>query len=173
MQSIGPGFFPRCLCGESALRLFHPMDARRCFPSLILSSLFSFCACLFQCVFGGMLASVYFVLVLLGTKFIVQAGVSSLRGVFSFVLFIAVLTLCFYCFNFTPLQCQLVKFCVCAEFLDTKLSGKPNFEIPIGVPTEARVTSNICNHTFYALIFLISCNFFKVFEAKKSTRSFG
>ena len=32
--------------------------------------------------------------------------------------------------KFTPLQCQLVKFCICAEFLDTKLSEKSNFETP-------------------------------------------
>ena len=37
--------------------------------------------------------------------------------------------------KFTPLQCQLVKFCISAKFLDTKLSEKPNFEIPEGVPT--------------------------------------
>ena len=32
--------------------------------------------------------------------------------------------------KFTPLQCQLVKFCICADFLDTKLSEKANFETP-------------------------------------------
>ena len=32
--------------------------------------------------------------------------------------------------RFTPLQCQLVKFCICAEVLDTKLSEKSNFETP-------------------------------------------
>ena len=32
--------------------------------------------------------------------------------------------------KFTPPQCQLVKFCICAELLDTKLSEKSNFETP-------------------------------------------
>ena len=32
--------------------------------------------------------------------------------------------------KFTPLQCQLVKFCICAEFLDTNLSENANFETP-------------------------------------------
>ena len=32
--------------------------------------------------------------------------------------------------EFTPLQCQPVKFCICADFLDTKLSEKANFETP-------------------------------------------
>ena len=32
--------------------------------------------------------------------------------------------------KFTPLQCPLVKFCICADFLDTKLSEKANFETP-------------------------------------------
>ena len=44
--------------------------------------------------------------------------------------------------KFTPLQCQFVKFCICAEFLDAKLSEKSNFETPEGVPTKAR----ICNY---------------------------
>ena len=32
--------------------------------------------------------------------------------------------------KFTPLQCPLVKFCICADFLDTKLAEKANFETP-------------------------------------------
>ena len=32
--------------------------------------------------------------------------------------------------KFTFLQCPLVKFCICADFLDTKLSEKANFETP-------------------------------------------
>ena len=51
--------------------------------------------------------------------------------------------------KFTPLQCQLVKFCICAEFLDTKLSEKSNFETPEGVPTKARVPTEICNYGNY------------------------
>ena len=40
--------------------------------------------------------------------------------------------------KFTPLQCQLVKFCICAEFLDAKLSEKSHFETPEGVPTKVQ-----------------------------------
>ena len=40
--------------------------------------------------------------------------------------------------KFTPLQWQLVKFCICAEILDPKLSEKSNFETPEGVPNKAR-----------------------------------
>ena len=36
----------------------------------------------------------------------------------------------------TPLQCQLVKFCICAEFLDAELSEKSNYETPEGVPAK-------------------------------------
>ena len=51
--------------------------------------------------------------------------------------------------KFTPLQCQLVKFCICAEFLDIKLSEKSNFETPEGVPTKARFPTKICNNGNY------------------------
>ena len=34
-----------------------------------------------------------------------------------------------------------MKFCICAEFLDRKLSEKSNFETPEGVATKARVPS--------------------------------
>ena len=51
--------------------------------------------------------------------------------------------------KFTPLQCQLVKFCICAEFLDTKLSEKSNFETPEGVPTKAQVPTKICSYGNY------------------------
>ena len=39
--------------------------------------------------------------------------------------------------NFTPLQSQLVKFCICAEFLNAKLWEKSNVETPESVPTKA------------------------------------
>ena len=50
--------------------------------------------------------------------------------------------------KFTPLQCQLVKFCICAEFLDTKLSEKSNYEIPEGVPANTldRIMEIMVNH---------------------------
>ena len=48
--------------------------------------------------------------------------------------------------KFTPLQCQLVKFCICAEFWDIKLSEKSNFETPEGVPTKAWFPTKICNY---------------------------
>ena len=51
--------------------------------------------------------------------------------------------------KFTPLQCQLMKFCICAEFLGTKLSEKSNFETPEGVPTKAQVPSKICSYGNY------------------------
>ena len=54
--------------------------------------------------------------------------------------------------KFTPLQCQLVRFCICAEFLNflnTKLSEKSNFETPEGVPTKARAPSKICDYGIY------------------------
>ena len=35
-----------------------------------------------------------------------------------------------------------MKFCICAEFLDRKLSEKSNFETPEGVATKARVPRN-------------------------------
>ena len=51
--------------------------------------------------------------------------------------------------KFTPLQCQLVKFCICAEFLDIKLSEKSNFETPEGVLTKAWFPTKICNNGNY------------------------
>ena len=45
--------------------------------------------------------------------------------------------------KFTPLQCHLLKFCICPEL---KLSEKSNFETPEAVPTKARVPSEICNY---------------------------
>ena len=49
--------------------------------------------------------------------------------------------------KFTPLQCQLVKFCICSEFLDIKLSEKSNIETPVkGVPTKAWFPTKICNY---------------------------
>ena len=66
--------------------------------------------------------------------------------------------------KFTPLQCQLVKFWICAEFLDTKLSKKSNFETPEGVPTG--IPSKISNYGDYALVLFIS-------QRKKRTCSLG
>ena len=40
-----------------------------------------------------------------------------------------------------------MKFCICAEFLDTKLSEKSNFETP-DVPTKERVLSKICHGNY-------------------------
>ena len=51
--------------------------------------------------------------------------------------------------KFTPLQCQLMKFCICAEFLGAKLSEKSNFETPEGVPTKAQVPTKICSYGNY------------------------
>ena len=58
--------------------------------------------------------------------------------------------------KFTPLQCQLVKFCICAEFLDTKLSEKSNFETPEGVPTwgENKKTYKTFWYYYYHFIYL-------------------
>ena len=41
------------------------------------------------------------------------------------------------------------RFCICAEFLGTKLSEKSNLEIPEGVRTKARVPSEICSYDNY------------------------
>ena len=65
--------------------------------------------------------------------------------------------------KFTPLQCQLVKLCICAKFLGTKLSEKSNFETPEGVLTKARVPSKICHYanydfTFHVLMFFVTAN---------------
>ena len=73
--------------------------------------------------------------------------------------------------KFTPLQCQLVKFCIFAEFLDTKLWEKPNFEIPEDIPIKAGVPIKICHYqwliTFHALILFIRCNVFMEFRGQK------
>ena len=53
--------------------------------------------------------------------------------------------------KFTPLQCQLVKFSICDEFLDTKLSKlseKSKFGTPEDVQTKARVPSKICTGNY-------------------------
>ena len=53
--------------------------------------------------------------------------------------------------KFTPLQCQLVKFSICDEFLGTKLSKLSEKEkswTPEGVPTKARVPSKICTGNY-------------------------
>ena len=82
--------------------------------------------------------------------------------------------------KFTPLKCEFVKFCICAEFLDTKLSENSNFDTPVGVPTKARALSNICNFGNYGFTFRVStyfgynCNVFEDFLGKKKrTQSFG
>ena len=41
------------------------------------------------------------------------------------------------------------RLCICAEFLGTKLSEKSNLETPAGVPTKARVPSEICSYDNY------------------------
>ena len=79
--------------------------------------------------------------------------------------------------KFTPLKCEFVKFCICAEFLDTKLSENSNFDTPVGVPTKARVVSMICNFGNYGFTFRVfkyfgyNCNVFEDFwgEKKKKT----
>ena len=77
---------------------------------------------------------------------------------------------------FTPLQCQLVQFCICAKFLDTKLSEKSNFETLEGVPAKARIPSKLCNHGNYGELHstqkfcLKAAMFSKIFEAKNFQR---
>ena len=56
-----------------------------------------------------------------------------------------------------PLQFQLVKFCIWAEFLDTKLSEKSNFETPEGVQIKTRVPSKICNKNALTAAFSLAC----------------
>ena len=51
--------------------------------------------------------------------------------------------------KFTSLQHQLVKLCICAKFLDRKLSEKTNYETPECVLTKARVPSKICYYANY------------------------
>ena len=57
--------------------------------------------------------------------------------------------------EFTPLKCEFVKFFICAEFLDTKLSEKSNFDTPVGVPTKARVLSKTYNFGNYGFTFRV------------------
>ena len=57
-------------------------------------------------------------------------------------------------FEFSPRQCQVVKLCICAKFLDTKLSQKSNFVNSEGVSTNTQVatgcpTRDICNYGNY------------------------
>ena len=39
---------------------------------------------------------------------------------------------------FAPLQCQLLKFCICGEFVDIKLSKESSFETPEGTSSQPR-----------------------------------
>ena len=57
------------------------------------------------------------------------------------------------CTKFNPLQGQLVKFFICVEFLDTKLSEKSNFQTTDGVHTN-QSTSNYGNMVNYIPRFL-------------------
>ena len=73
-----------------------------------------------------------------------------------------------------------MKFCICAEFLDAKLSENSSFDTPVGVPTKARVLSKICNfgnymvsHSAFEYI-LVFAMFSRIYAAKKKrTESFG
>ena len=67
-----------------------------------------------------------------------------------------------------------MKFCICAEFLDTKLSENSNFDTPVGVPLKARALRNICSFGNYGFTFRVStyfgynCNVFEDFLGKKN-----
>ena len=70
--------------------------------------------------------------------------------------------------KFNPLQYQLAKFCIYAEFLDTKLSEKSNFEgSRLNHKFQARYV--IMAIAFQALLLFISCNVSRISEAKKQT----
>ena len=60
-----------------------------------------------------------------------------------------------------------MKFCICAEFLDAKLSENSNFDTPVGVPTKARVLSKICNFGNY-MVSHSAFQYILVFAKKKN-----
>ena len=57
--------------------------------------------------------------------------------------------------RFTPLHCQLVKFCICTEFLDTKLPEQSNFDTPEGVPTWGEKKKKYKTFWYYYYHFII------------------
>ena len=73
--------------------------------------------------------------------------------------------------KFTPLQCQLVKVCICAEFVDAKLWEKSNYEIPEGVPTKVPSIRYVIMVIMVYIprfnsVYKVQCFQGRVFEAK-------